>query len=113
MLTRRDFAILSYFSNIDKPVRCKSTPFKPSELQRLEKMEYLLANDSLQYGAPGESPMPVPVYSLSDLGRAVLEDWKETRAETLKSKRVNIATLIISAIGVILTLLSVILSLLS
>lgn len=113
MLTRHDFDILTYFSNIDEPVRCKSTPFNPSELQRLAKMEYLFANDALQYGAPGESPLPVTVYSLSDLGRAVLEDMEFSRAEAAKSKRVNIATLIISAIGVILTLLSVLLAFLS
>lgn len=113
MLTRRDFAILTYFSNISEPKKWKDTPFKPSELQRLVKMECLLTSDALQYGAPGESPLPVTAYSMSDLGRAVLEDMEFSKAEAAKSKRVNIATLVISAIGVILTLVSVLLAFLS
>lgn len=110
MLIRRDADILTYFSEIDTPIVHNETPFDISELRRLEKMELLTAKNVTQYSSdPKEYPLTVNAFSISPRGKAVLEDWNASRAETIKANRIAIATLIISAIGVLATILSVVL----
>ena len=110
MLTRRDVEILTYFSESDKPIIDKETPFDITELRSLEDIGYLTQRDVTKYSDDKkEYPLTVKAFLISPRGKAILEDWNASMAESVKTKRIAIATLIISIIGTLATILSVIL----